>query len=105
MKVLEWFVKEDTQKRWAELGGYTANAAILESEEFRKATPFNEAFFQTMFKVRDFWALPEYAELLTEAADAFYPSVVNGEGDAKTTLDNLAATWVDTLKSAGYDAK
>jgi len=105
MKFLEWFVKQDTQKRWAELGGYTANAAILESEEFRNATPFNEAFFQTMFKVRDFWALPEYAELLTEAADAFYVYVVNGEGTAKETLDTLAATWVDSLKSAGYDAK
>jgi len=105
MKFLDWFVQEKTQKRWAELGGYTANAAILESEEFRSATPFNEAFFQTMFKVRDFWALPEYAELLTEAADAFYPYVVNGEGDAKTVLDTLAATWVDTLKAAGYEAK
>lgn len=73
MKFLEWFIKEETQDRWAELGGYTAHAAILESEKFRNATPFNEAFFQTMFKVRDFWALPEYAELLTEAADAFYP--------------------------------
>jgi multiple sugar transport system substrate-binding protein len=90
---------------WAELGGYTAHAEILESEKFRTATPFNEAFFQTMFKVRDFWALPEYAELLTEAADAFYPYVVNGEGDAKDVLDTLAATWVETLKSAGYDAK
>lgn len=105
MKFLEWFIKEDTQKRWAELGGYTAHAAILESDTFRNATPFNEAFFQTMFKVRDFWALPEYAELLTEAADTFYPYVVNGEGTAKDTLDKLAATWVDTLKSAGYDAK
>jgi multiple sugar transport system substrate-binding protein len=105
MKFLEWFVKEDTQKRWAELGGYTANAAILESEEFRKATPYNEAFFQTMFKVRDFWALPEYAELLTEAADAFYPFVVEGKGTAKETLDALAVTWVDTLKAAGYAAE
>jgi multiple sugar transport system substrate-binding protein len=105
MKFLEWFIKEDTQKRWAELGGYTAHGAILESEEFRNATPFNEAFFQTMFKVRDFWALPEYAELLTEAADTFYPYVVNGEGTAQETLDKLAATWVDTLKEAGYDAK
>ncbi|WP_332687950.1 ABC transporter substrate-binding protein [Devosia sp.] len=105
MKFLEWFIKEDTQKRWAELGGYTAHAATLESEEFRNATPFNEAFFQTMFKVRDFWALPEYAELLTEAADTFYPYVVNGEGTAKETLDKLAATWVDTLTSAGYAAK
>lgn len=105
MKFLDWFVQEKTQERWAELGGYTANAAILQSEKFRTATPFNEAFFQTMFKVRDFWALPEYAELLTEAADAFYPYVVNGEGDAKQVLDTLAATWVDTLKAAGYDAK
>ncbi len=105
MKFLEWFVKEDTQKRWAELGGYTAHAAILESEEFRQATPFNEAFFQTMFKVRDFWALPEYAELLTEAADAFYPYVVDGQGTAQETLDKLADTWIDTLKTAGYPAE
>jgi len=105
MKFLEWFVEEETQQRWAELGGYTAHAAILESEEFRNATPFNEAFFQTMFKVRDFWALPEYAELLTEAADAFYPYVVDGQGSAQDTLDTLAATWVETLQSAGYDAE
>jgi multiple sugar transport system substrate-binding protein len=105
MKFLEWFVQEDTQKRWAELGGYTAHAATLESEEFRNATPFNEAFYQTMFKVRDFWALPEYAELLTEAADAFYPFVVDGQGTAQETLDNLAATWVDTLTAAGYPAE
>jgi multiple sugar transport system substrate-binding protein len=105
MKFLEWFIKEDTQKRWAELGGYTAHGAILESETFRNATPFNEAFFQTMFKVRDFWALPEYAELLTEAADTFYPYVVDGQGTAQETLDKLAATWVETLKSAGYPAQ
>lgn len=101
-KFLEWFIKEDTQKRWAELGGYTAHAATLESDEFRKATPYNEAFFQTMFKVRDFWALPEYAELLTEAADAFYPFVVSGEGTAKETLDKLAATWAETLAANGH---
>ena len=105
MKFLEWFVKEETQERWAELGGYTAHAAILESEKFRTATPFNEAFFQTMFKVRDFWALPEYAELLTEAADSFYPYVVDGQGTAQETLDELAAKWVDTLQSAGYPAE
>ena len=64
MKFLEWFVKDDTQKRWAELGGYTANAAILKSDEFRTRRRINKAFYETMFKVRDFWALPEYAELL-----------------------------------------
>ncbi len=105
MKFLEWFVKEETQERWAELGGYTAHAAILESDKFRTATPFNEAFFQTMFKVRDFWAIPEYYELLTEAADTLYPFVVDGQGTAQETLDALAVKWVDTLTTAGYPAK
>lgn len=105
MKFLEWFIKPETQKRWAELGGYTCDAKLLESAEFRNATPYNEAFYQTMFKVRDFWALPEYAELLTEAADTFYPYVVDGQGTAQETMDKLAATWVDTLKAAGYPAE
>ena len=65
MKFLEWLVKDETQKRWAELGGYTAarrDPAV--GRRSSNATPYNEAFYQTMFKVRDFWALPEYAELL-----------------------------------------
>ena len=32
--------------------------------EFQNATPYNKAFYETMFKVKDFWATPEYAELL-----------------------------------------
>jgi len=58
-----------------------------------------------MFKVRDFWALPNYAELLDESQQGFYDYVVNGNGTAQETLDKLAATWVDTLKNAGYQAE
>ena len=65
MKFLEWFIRDDVQQRGAELGGYTASTAVLESEAFRTATPYNEAFYQTMFVVKDFWAVPEFAELLT----------------------------------------
>jgi multiple sugar transport system substrate-binding protein len=101
MKFLEWFIKDDTQKRWAELGGYTASAAVLESEEFRNATPYNEAFYQTMFKVKDFWAVPEYAELLSQMNQRIYPYVVGGEGTAKEALDALAADWTETFKKYG----
>ncbi|MER2507424.1 MAG: extracellular solute-binding protein [Amaricoccus sp.] len=101
MKFLEWFIKDDTQKRWAELGGYTASAAVLESKEFREATPYNEAFYQTMFKVKDFWAVPEYAELLSQMNQRLYPYVVGGEGTAKEVLDALAADWTDTFKKYG----
>ncbi|MCR9138672.1 MAG: extracellular solute-binding protein [Alphaproteobacteria bacterium] len=101
MKFLEWFIKPEVQKRWAELGGYTAHADTLSSEEFRQATPYNEAFYQTMFKVKDFWAVPEFAELLTAANQRLYPFIVGDEGTAQETLDALAADWHATFKKYG----
>ena len=87
MKFLEWFIREDVQKKWAELGGYTCNAKVLESTEFRNATPYNEAFYQTMFMVKDFWAVPEYGELLDQMKNRIGPFIVGGEGTAKDALD------------------
>ncbi|HRO11390.1 ABC transporter substrate-binding protein [Amaricoccus sp.] len=101
MKFLEWFIQDDVQKRWAELGGYTASKNILESEEFRNATPYNEAFYQSMFMVKDFWAVPEYAELLTQINNRIYPYVVGGEGTAKEVLDGLSQDWQETFKKYG----
>ena len=66
LKFLEWFVRDDVQQRWAELGGYTCNEKVLSSEKFRKATPYNEAFYQSTRMVKDFWATPEYATLLEQ---------------------------------------
>ncbi|MCT7377075.1 ABC transporter substrate-binding protein [Chelativorans salis] len=100
-KFLEWFIREDVQQKWAALGGYTCHAAVLESEEFRNATPFNEAFFQSMQIVKDFWAVPEYAELLTQMNTRVYPYVVGGEGTAEEALDGLATDWEETFKRYG----
>jgi multiple sugar transport system substrate-binding protein len=101
LKFLEWFVREDVQQKWADLGGYTCNAKVLESEAFRNATPYNEAFYQSMFMVKDFWAVPEYAELLTQINNRIYPFVVGGEGTAKEALDGLAADSTETFKKYG----
>jgi multiple sugar transport system substrate-binding protein len=103
-KFLEWFIKPEVQQRWADLGGYVCDAEILASPEFRNATPYNEAFYQSMFKMKDFWAVPVYAEMLDEAAQTFYPYVVEGTGTAQETMDALAAKWVDTLKAGGFPA-
>jgi ABC-type glycerol-3-phosphate transport system substrate-binding protein len=75
-KFLEWFVREDVQKKWGELGGYTCHAAVLESEEFRTATPFNQAFYESMQIVKDFWATPEYAELLIQMNNRLHPYII-----------------------------
>ena len=101
MKFLEWFIRDDVQQRWAELGGYTCSKAVLESEAFRNATPYNEAFYQSMFMVKDFWAVPEYAELLTQLNDRIYPYVVGGEGEAKAVLDGLSEDWQATFAKYG----
>ena len=100
-KFLQWFIKDETQKRWAELGGYTASAKVLESPEFRSATPYNEAFYQTMFIVKDFWAVPEFAELLGQLNTRIYPHIVGGEGTAKEVLDGLSADWTATFAKYG----
>ncbi len=101
MKFLEWFIRDDVQEKWAELGGYTCNAKVLQSDKFRKATPYNEAFYQTMFMVKDFWAVPEYAELLDAMNKRLHPYVVGGKGTAKQALDGVAADWERIFKRYG----
>jgi multiple sugar transport system substrate-binding protein len=100
-KFLQWFIKDDVQQKWADLGGYTCNKAVLESEAFQNATPYNKAFYETMFKVKDFWAVPEYAELLSQLNQRLYPFLVNGEGTAKEALDALAGDWKATFAKYG----
>ena len=101
MKFLEWFIKDDTQKKWAKLGGYTCSQNVLKSDEFQKATPYNKAFFDTMFIVKDFWATPEYAEVLDQLNRHIYPFVVGGKGTAQEALDATAKDWETTFKK--YD--
>ncbi len=101
IKFMAWFVKENVQRKWAELGGYTCNAKVLASPEFRKATPYNEAFNQSMTMVKDFWAVPEYAELLTAANKRWHPYVVGGKGTPEEANNALAADWAAIFKRYG----
>jgi len=52
---------------------------VLKSAEFQNATPYNKAFYDTMFMVKDFWATPEYAEVLDQLNQNIYPFVVGGK--------------------------
>jgi multiple sugar transport system substrate-binding protein len=100
-KFLEWFIKDETQKKWADLGGYTCSAAVLQSQAFQSATPYNRAFYDSMFKVKDFWAVPENAELLLQFNQRVHPFVTGDSGTAKETLDALAGDWNATFKKYG----
>ncbi len=101
-KFLEWFVQEENQYKWAEVGGFTCNAAVLKSEAFLDATPYNRAFMESMFMVRDFWANPEYADLLESIQRNAHEYVVADKGTAREALDRIAADWDATFKKYGY---
>ena len=61
--------------------------------------PYNKAFYDTMFKVKDFWAVPEYAELSSGSQSACLSGRCRrGRVRSKETLDALAADWTATFK-------
>jgi multiple sugar transport system substrate-binding protein len=99
---IEWFAQDDIQAEWAALGGYSCNAAVLATDEFLNATPFNPAFAETMTFVKDFWNIPEYAELLEVTQREFSAFVVEGVGTAEDTMNTIAENHDAILRDAGY---
>ena len=91
MKFLEWFIKDDDPE---EVG--RARRLHLQRGGARSRTssarprPTTRPSTRPMFMVKDFWAMPEYAELLTQMNERLYPFVVGGKGTAKEALDGLA---------------
>ncbi|MBI1278764.1 MAG: extracellular solute-binding protein [Anaerolineaceae bacterium] len=98
---LKWFAQEDIQAKWAEYGGYTCNINVLNSDAFLKQTPYNAAFAETMTFVKDFWNIPEFAQLLAPTQSALSGFVVGGQGEAQAVLDKLAEDQDKVLVDAG----
>ena len=96
-KFLEWFIRDDVQQKWADLGGYTCSSAVLNSDGFLNATPYNRAFADSMKIIKDFWANPVFADMLFQMNDRLHPYITTGEGSAKDVLDALTADWNKTL--------
>jgi multiple sugar transport system substrate-binding protein len=99
---LLWFAQEDVQLKWAQLGGYTCNIAVLESDEFLAVAPFNAAFAETMTFVKDFSNIPEFGSLLEIVQRNLHAFVVGGEGEAAAVMDTMAAEMDAVLVEAGY---
>jgi multiple sugar transport system substrate-binding protein len=102
MDFLKWFAEEKNQAKWAELGGYTCNANVLKTDAFLKAQPYNPAFAETMTFVKDFWNIPVYAQLLQVTQTDFHKFVVEGQGTAKETMDDIATQHDKILRENGY---
>ncbi|MDX1933182.1 MAG: sugar ABC transporter substrate-binding protein [Capsulimonadales bacterium] len=99
-KFLAWFSKEETQKKWAELGGLTANGKVAATDLFKKATPYNVVFTESVPYLKDFYNTPNYSELLTVTQKELNEAVA-GTKKPKEALDTIAAEHDKILASAG----
>ena len=83
-----------TQKKWAELGGYTAARRCSKSD----GVPERDAVQQGVLRdrcqiVKDFWAVPEYADLLTQLNERLLSvrrrRQGHGQGGARRAAERL----------------
>jgi multiple sugar transport system substrate-binding protein len=99
---LEWFVLPENQAKWGALGGYTCDLKTLKSEEFLNMTPYNRSFMETMQMVKDFWAVPEYAELLESCQRYWHEAIVAGTITPQEAMDGIAEEWEAIFEKFGY---
>ena len=98
---MKWFMQKSVQEEWALLSGSTPHREVLQSETFKTATPFNEVFAASFPYFRDFWRVPEYAELL-QVCQMNWSEVISKIKSAKDALDIVTRRHERIFKEAGY---
>lgn len=100
-RFIAWFLQRDVQEKWiTKPAGFTANVEILHSEAFRKASPYNAAFADSLDDLRDFWNVPVFNELMA-SAQARLGEALDGVRPDKEALDLLAGEHERILREAG----
>ena len=101
LEYIKWFAQGSVQKKWWELGGYSALKAVVEDPGFATSQPYAQTFLDSMAIVKDFWAEPAYASLLLPMQDRVHKYVVAGEGTAEEALDGLVKDWIEVFEDEG----
>jgi multiple sugar transport system substrate-binding protein len=98
---LRWLAQDDVQVEWAALTGSTCNKNVVESEEFLSASPLNAAYAESLDHIKDFWNVPQYAELLAIAQKQLHNFVIERTDPAQKVVDNIAEFQSRILQEAG----
>ncbi|HYD02976.1 MAG TPA: extracellular solute-binding protein [Alphaproteobacteria bacterium] len=99
---MKWFIREDVQEKWAELGGFSPNKKVLSSEKFLSATKYNKVLADSLPLMRDFWAVPEYPQLLEVSQLYWNRYVTTNNITAQETMDVVTEKWEGIFEYAGY---
>ena len=100
---LEWWCQDETQVLYSTYPGcFNASYAILNDPDFPTATPINQIAIDSTPILKDWWAVPEYAQTIRTFADTVGKYVIGGEGTAKEAMDSVAEQWYEVFEEAGY---
>jgi multiple sugar transport system substrate-binding protein len=103
MQWLEWFGREDTQAKWGMMpGSFTCHKAVLESDEFLTAWPFNPNMKESFEIFQDWWAVPQYDEMLRIFSEELGAYVIAGEGSSEEKLQTITDEWTAIFERDGY---
>lgn len=101
-KFLDWFVKDHVQAKWARLGGLSCNKKVLNSPGFLNASPINRPFKESIEMVKDFWAVPEYPQLLKISQEFWFKFITTDQISAAEAMNTIAEKWENIFEYAGY---
>ena len=100
---LEWFVRDETQFKWGMMpGSFSCHIGVLESQEFLDAWPFNINMKESFEIFEDWWAVPQYDEMLRGFADTVGMYVIGGESSAEEVLQQVTEDWEAIFERDGY---
>ena len=98
---IKWFAQKDVQAKWMLLGGFSCATSALQDPAFLDSTPYAKPFLKSMAIVKDFWADPNYAELLQAMQKRVHDYVVADQGTSQEALDALLKDWTEVFQDAG----
>jgi len=103
MEYLKWWISEETQLAYAQYPGcFNGSYAIMNSKEYVAASGLNKISAESVPYLKDWWAVPEYAQTIRTFAETVGRYVVGGEGTAKQAMDSVAEQWHEVFDKAGY---
>jgi len=101
-RLLKWLLRPQVQERWSELGGLSCGTHVLNSKKLLTTSPMHKAFSESLTFAQDYWAVPEYAELLALSQQHWDKYLSTDDISAKDSLDNLTTDWENLFEYHGY---
>ncbi len=97
---VRWLAQDEVQAEWATLSGTTCNTSALESEAFLSSSPINAAYAESIERVKDFWNVPVFAELLGISQKQLHNFIIERTDPAQKVVDNIAQFQDQILQQA-----